>query len=378
MGMTRMGRIGLFRVAAGAATLLGGSALASLAFAADPENYGQPTDKALGFQPAVTELGGRVTNFYNGMLLPIITIISLLVLGLLLWIVIRYNRKANPTPARFSHNTVIEIIWTVVPVAILVVIAVFSLGLLKDYNDMPTPDVVVKATGNQWFWAYDYPELGVTDVESRLLPEAQDIAKAKAANIPYLLEVDNKLVVPVNRVVHIQTTGADVIHSFAVPAFRIKIDAIPGRLNNTWFKATRIGTYYGQCSELCGKDHAFMPIEVKVVSDADFDAYIIKQGGKTKAMLAAEAASAAQASAAAEASTATATSEAAAASVTAGAALPKDTLPAAAPAAGKATSAAALVSTGKAAGPSANENKAATSPNNKSSASAPAGQPVVN
>ncbi len=327
MGMTRLGRSGLLSFAAGAATLLG----AMPAFAEEVLKDGQPTDKAMGFQPAVTELGHEVTSFYNDLLFPIIVAISLLVLGLLIWIAIRYNRKANPNAARFSHNTLIEIIWTVVPVIILVIIACVSLPLLKKFNDMPTPDVVVKVTGNQWFWTYDYPELGVSDVESRLLPEAQNMKTAHEKGIPYLLEVDNKLIVPVNRVVHIQTTGADVIHSFTVPAFRIKMDAVPGRLNNTWFKATKVGTYYGQCSELCGKDHAYMPIEVKVVSDAEFDAYIIKQGGKTKAMLAADAASAAQASAAAEASAAAQASTAAQASASAASASPA--APAAAPAA---------------------------------------------
>ena len=337
MGMTRLGRSGLLSFAAGAATLLVTTVLGAVpAFAEEVLNDGQPTDRAMGFQPAVTELGHRVTSFYNDLLFPIIVAISLLVLGLLIWIAIRYNRRANPTAARFSHNTLIEIIWTVVPVIILVIIACVSLPLLKQFNDMPTPDVVVKATGNQWFWTYDYPELGVSDVESRLLPEAQDIKTAAAKKVPYLLEVDNKLVVPVNRVVHVQTTGADVIHSFAVPAFRIKIDAVPGRLNNTWFKATKVGTYYGQCSELCGKDHAYMPIEVQVVSDAEFDAYIIKQGGKTRAMLAADAASAAQASAAAQtsaAATASATTSSAAsveASTAAGPSVQKGT-PAKAP-----------------------------------------------
>ena len=354
-----MGMRGLFRFAAGAATLLGVSALATFAFADEVLKQGQPTDKAISFQPAVTELGSRVDHFYTG-LFWLITAICAFVLALLIIIVVRYNRRANPNPARFSHNTLIEVIWTVVPVMILVVVAIFSLGLLKDFNDMPAPDVVVKATGNQWFWTYDYPELGVSDVESRLLPEASDIKKAHAAGVPYLLEVDNKLVVPVNKVVHVQTTGADVIHSWTVPAFHIKMDAIPGRLNNTWFKATKIGTYYGECSELCGKDHAFMPIEVQVVSDADFDAYIIKSGGKTKAMLAAEAASAAQASAAAEAQAAAASSASASASVVAGAALPKDELPASASAAAKPAAA------------------ATASSSNKSSAAAPAGKPVVN
>eukprot|EP01042_Synura_sphagnicola_P006951 gene6951-8894_t len=207
------------------------------------------------------------------MLFPIITGICLFVLALLVWIIIRYNKKANPVHAKFSHNTAIEIVWTVVPIGILVVIAIYSLALLRDYNNMPTPDVVVKATGNQWYWTYDYPELGVTDVESRILPEALDIKKAHAAGIPYLLEVDNKLIVPVGKVIHVQTTGADVIHSFTVPAFGFKIDAIPGRLNETWFKADREGIFYGQCSFICGQNHAFMPIAIRVVSQERYTAW---------------------------------------------------------------------------------------------------------
>ncbi|MCR6661203.1 MAG: cytochrome c oxidase subunit II [Asticcacaulis sp.] len=308
------------------------------AFAEDV--MGQPTDKAMGWQPAGSALKRQTEWFYNDLLFPIIVAICLLVAGLLLWIMVRYNKKANPVPAKFSHNTLIEIIWTVIPVLILVVIAIFSLSLLRDYNDMPKPDVVVKATGNQWFWTYDYPELGVTDIESRLREDAKDIKTAKAAGVPYLLEVDNALVVPVNKVIHVQTTGADVIHSFTVPAFGFKIDAIPGRLNNTWFKAEKIGTYYGQCSELCGKDHAYMPIEVKVVSDADFDAFIIKNGGKTRAMIASEAAASAAAAEEAAASAATAASASAEAAASAApasaAATPANASASAAPASGAA------------------------------------------
>lgn len=311
-----MGVIRLFRaVTAAVSTGLLAGAVAAQAFAEDV--VGQPTDKAMGWQPAATALKVETEDFYNHLLFPVIAFICALVLGLLIWIVIRYNKRANPTPARFSHNTVIEIIWTVVPIGILVVIAIYSLSLLRDYNNMPSPDVVVKATGNQWFWTYDYPELGVSDVESRLLDDAKDIKKAEAKHIPYLLEVDNPLVVPVNQVVHVEVTGADVIHSFTVPAFGFKMDAIPGRLNNTWFKATKIGTYYGQCSELCGKDHAFMPIEVKVVSQADFDKYILSQGGKTKAMIAAAAAASAAESEAAAVSAAAEASQHAAASASA-------------------------------------------------------------
>jgi cytochrome c oxidase subunit 2 len=290
----------------------------------------------MGWQPAGSALKRQTEIFYNWGLFPLIAAICLLVGGLLLWIMIRYNKKANPVPARFSHNTLVEIIWTLVPVLILVVVAIFSLGLLRDYNDMPKPDVVVKATGNQWFWTYDYPELGVTDIESRLREDAKDIKTAKAAGIPYLLEVDNVLVVPVNKVIHVQTTGADVIHSFTVPAFGFKIDAVPGRLNNTWFKAEKIGTYYGQCSELCGKDHAYMPIEVKVVSDADFDAFIIKNGGKTRAMIASEAAASAAAAEEAAASAAEAASASATAETASAAAMSATTSASAAPASGAA------------------------------------------
>ena len=293
-----MGMRGLFKAAVGA---LATSALSgALALSAAAEDLvGEPTDKAMGWQPAASEFKVKVETFYDGLLFWTITAICVLVLGLLAWIVIRYNKKANPVPAKFSHNTLIEIIWTVVPVGILVVIAVYSVTLLKYQNDMPTPDVVVKATGNQWYWTYDYPELGVTDVESRLLPAAQSLKTSDGVKVKYLLSTDNVLVVPVDKVVHVQTTATDVIHAWTVPAFGIKMDAVPGRLNNTWFKANKTGTFYGQCSELCGKDHAYMPIEVKVVSQAEFDDYIVKSGGKTRAMLAAEEQAAAQASAAA-------------------------------------------------------------------------------
>ncbi|MFT4076128.1 MAG: cytochrome c oxidase subunit II [Asticcacaulis sp.] len=345
MGIKGLFGRGLFKAASGAVASLALSAAVSTSAFADEvqQTLGQPTDKAMGWQLPGSALKRQTEWFYNDLLFPLIVAICVLVGALLLWIIIRYNQKANPVPAKFSHNTFIEIVWTLIPVVILVVVAVFSLSLLRDYNNMPKPDVVVKATGNQWFWTYDYPELGVTDIESRLREDAKDMKTAKAAGIPYLLEVDNALVVPVNRVIHVQTTGADVIHSFTIPAFGFKIDAIPGRLNNTWFKAEKIGTYYGQCSELCGKDHAYMPIEIKVVSDADFDAFIIKNGGKTRAMLASEAAASAAAAEEAAASAAeTASASAAAAEVAsaaapaAAAATPATTPASAAPASGAA------------------------------------------
>ncbi|WP_438263853.1 cytochrome c oxidase subunit II [Asticcacaulis machinosus] len=303
MGIRRL--IKTSSIMAGTAILSG--LLAATAFAAD--TLGQPTDGAIDLQPAAAPLKHDAIFFHDIILMPIITAITLLVLALLVWIAVRYNRKANPVPAKFSHNTAIEIIWTVVPVLILVFIAFFSFSLLRKYHDMPKPDVVVKATGFQWYWAYDYPELGVEGVESRVLTEED----AKKAGKPYLLGADNALVVPVGKVVHVKVTAFDVIHAFALPAFGLKTDAIPGRLNDTWFKAEKVGTYYGQCSELCGVDHAYMPIEIKVVTDAEFDDYIIKAGGKTKVMLAAEA-RAAEAQAAADAAKAAADAEAAAAS----------------------------------------------------------------
>ena len=254
---------------AGAATAFWGAA----AYAEDM--IGQPTPGGIDMQPGVTQLREDAIWFHNIILMPLITIISLFVLGLLLWVVVRYNKRANPVPAKWSHNTPIEIIWTVVPVMILVVISVFSFKLLFAYNDMPKPDLTIKATGYQWYWGFEYPDQKVGEFISNILPEDQAIARGE----PYKLAVTEPLVVPVNKVVRVQVTGADVIHAFAVPAFGIITDAVPGRLNETWFKADRIGTYYGNCRELCGVDHAFMPIEVKVVSQAEFDAWIAKKGG---------------------------------------------------------------------------------------------------
>jgi cytochrome c oxidase subunit 2 len=231
---------------------------------------GQPTPGAIDLQPAASVLKHDAIWFHNVILMPIITIITLFVAGLIAWIVIRYNAKSNPIPAKFSHNTTIEIIWTVVPVIILMVIAIFSFRLLFAYNDMPKPYMTVKATGYQWYWGYEYPDQKISEITS--LPLTKEQAEAK--KVPYLLAADKPLVVPVNQVVRVQVTGADVIHAFALPAFGLKTDAIPGRLNETWFKAEKVGTYYGQCSELCGVDHSNMPIEIKVVSQAEFDAWV--------------------------------------------------------------------------------------------------------
>jgi cytochrome c oxidase subunit 2 len=260
--------------AAGALAGAGAALWGAAAWAQD--KIGQPTAKAIDLQPGVTPLRDDAIWFHNVILMPIITAIVILVLGLLAWCVIRYNKRSNPTPAKWSHNTLVEVVWTLAPVLILVFIAVFSFKFLFAYNDMPKPDLTIKATGYQWYWGYEYPDQKIPEFVSNILPEDQ--AKAKGA--PYKLAATEPLVVPVNKVVRVQVTGADVIHAFAVPSFGIITDAIPGRLNETWFKADRVGTYYGSCRELCGVDHAFMPIEVHVVSQAEFDAWVAKKGPK--------------------------------------------------------------------------------------------------
>jgi cytochrome c oxidase subunit 2 len=242
---------------------------------ADEVLLGQPTPGAIGLQPGVTPLKHDAAFFHDVILLPIITVITLFVLALLVWVMVRYNKKANPTPATWSHNTTIEVIWTVVPVLILMFIAIFSFRLLYAYHDMPKPYMTVKATGYQWYWGYEYPDNGISEFVSNILPED----KAKEKNVPYLLAATEPLVVPVGKPVRVIVTGADVIHAFAVPAFGIISDAVPGRLNETWFKVERPGVYYGNCRELCGVDHAYMPIEVHAVSQAEFDAWVASKGG---------------------------------------------------------------------------------------------------
>jgi cytochrome c oxidase subunit 2 len=242
---------------------------------ADEMRVGQPTPGAIGLQPGVTPLQHDATFFHNVILLPIITVITLFVLALLVWVMVRYNKKANPTPAKWSHNTAIELAWTIVPVLILMFIAIFSFRLLYAYNDMPKPYMTIKATGYQWYWGYEYPDNGISEFVSNILPED----KAKAQKVPYLLATTEPLVVPVGKPVRVQVTGADVIHAFAVPAFGIISDAVPGRLNETWFTIEKAGVYYGNCRELCGSEHAYMPIEVRAVSQAEFDAWVATKGG---------------------------------------------------------------------------------------------------
>jgi cytochrome c oxidase subunit II len=258
-----------------ASTVLASTALFAAAPSWAQELVGQPTPGGLGLQQSASPLKVEATMFHDAILMPIITAICLLVLGLLLWIVFRYNKRRNPVPAKWSHNTTIEIIWTVVPVLILMVIALFSFRLLFNYHDMPEPDVTVKVTGNQWNWTYEYPDHGVGEYVSNMMPEDE----ARGQGLPYLLAADEPMVVPVGQTVQLLVTASDVIHSVALPAFGLKTDAIPGRVNETWFRADRTGVFYGQCSELCGVDHAFMPLQINVVTQAEFEAWIAERGG---------------------------------------------------------------------------------------------------
>jgi cytochrome c oxidase subunit 2 len=256
MSMGQMGRRLLGVAVAGMAL----AATSTTAFA----ELGQPAEWEWKLQQSGSTVMDQIHWFHN-VLLVIITVITLFVLTLLVVVMVKFNARANPTPSRTTHNTLIEVAWTLIPVLILVGIAVPSFRLLFLQLDVPKADVTVKVTGKQWYWTYGYPDAKI-EFDS-LLACNEDRSKCGA---PRLLAVDNDMVVPVNKVVRVQTTGADVIHSFSVPAFGIKIDAIPGRLNETWFKAEKTGMYYGQCSQLCGKDHAFMPIAVKVVTDEEY------------------------------------------------------------------------------------------------------------
>jgi cytochrome c oxidase subunit II len=234
---------------------------------------GQPTPWQMDLQDSATPVMADVASFHF-FLLWVIAVISAFVLVLLLICIVRFNARANPTPSRTTHNTPIEIIWTIVPVIILAAIAVPSFRLLFVQLEIPKPDLTVKVTGKQWFWSYSYPDSNF-EFDSLMVQE-KDLKPGQLR----LLAVDNEMVVPVNKVVHVLVTGADVIHSFTVPSFGIRMDAVPGRLNETWFKATIEGVFYGQCSELCGKDHAFMPIAVRVVNEGDFNTWL--SGAKQK------------------------------------------------------------------------------------------------
>ncbi|WP_296423575.1 cytochrome c oxidase subunit II [Yoonia sp.] len=240
------------------------------------EIVGQPLPNGTGFQPAATEIARNV-YWLDGMLLVIITAITLFVTGLLAWVAIRYNQKRQPNPATFTHHSPLEIAWTVVPVIILVFIGAFSLPVLFNQQEIPEADITIKVTGYQWYWGYEYVDEGVS-FESFLLArdELEDFGYSQNQ---YLLATDTSVVVPVGATIVMQVTGADVIHSWTIPAFGVKQDAVPGRLAQLWFAAEREGIYFGQCSELCGKDHAYMPITVKVVSQETYDQWLAEAKG---------------------------------------------------------------------------------------------------
>lgn len=229
---------------------------------------GQPEPWQMGFQEAATPVMEQITSFHN-MLLVIITAIVALVLLLLAYVMLRFNARRNPVPSRTSHNTLIEVIWTVIPIMILVVIAVPSFKLLYFEDRVPEASLTVKAIGHQWYWTYQYPDYGDLEFDAFIV-EDEDLKPDQ----PRLLTTDTRVVVPVGTNVRVQVTADDVLHSWAVPALGIKIDAVPGRLNETWFRIERAGVYYGQCSELCGSGHGFMPITVEAVSQQDFEAWL--------------------------------------------------------------------------------------------------------
>jgi len=235
------------------------------------EVVGQPTPRGIGFQPAATELM-RDIQWLDGMLNIIITIITLFVTGLIVYCIVRYNRKANPTPGTFTHNSPVEVAWTIIPIVVLVFIGAFSLPILFKQQEIPKADITIKVTGYQWYWGYEYVdhEFGF---DSFLLGK-EELADAGYAPEQYLLATDTAVVVPVGKTIVMNVTGADVIHSWTIPAFGVKQDGVPGRIAQLWFAAEKEGVYFGQCSELCGKDHAYMPITVKVVSEEAYQEWL--------------------------------------------------------------------------------------------------------
>ncbi len=228
------------------------------------EIIGKPEPGKMGFQPAATELARRL-QWLDGFLLVIITLIVIFVMALMGWVIYRYNEKRNPNPASFTHNTPVEVAWTVIPIVILVGIGAFSLPVLFQQQEIPKADVTIKTTGYQWYWGYEYVDEGFA-FDSYMLPR-EELEENGYSEAEYLLATDTAMVVPVGKTIVVQVTGADVIHAWTIPAFGVKQDAVPGRLAELWFEAEKEGIYFGQCSELCGKDHAYMPITVKVVSE---------------------------------------------------------------------------------------------------------------
>jgi cytochrome c oxidase subunit 2 len=244
--------------------------------------FGHATPGQMSLIHGETPIAREMDFFHNVVLLPLIIVISLFVLALLIYVMVRFNEKANPVPSRTTHHAMLEVAWTIVPVLILVVIAVPSFRLLTHQLVLPQADVTVKVTGKQWYWSYDYPkDQGGGFGFDSLLKDEKDMKPGDLR----LLSVDNEAVVPVNKTVRLQVTAADVIHSFVLQSFGVRIDAVPGRLNETWFKAEREGVYYGQCSKICGKDHAYMPIVFRVVSEQKYAEWLTGKGKKSVAEL---------------------------------------------------------------------------------------------
>ncbi len=260
------------------------------------ESIGKPVPGETGFQPAVTSLAADLQSL-DWLILIIITVITLFVTALIGWVIVRYNKKSNPTPAGFTHNTPIEIAWTIIPVIILVFIGAFSLPVLFDQQEIPEGDIVIKATGNQWYWTHEYVDEGFAfdsymigaaatltseEEEAGAIPEVLDDVVAKKledagySRDEFLLATDTAVVLPVGKTIVVQVTASDVIHAWTIPSFGVKQDAVPGRLAELWFKAEKEGTYFGQCSELCGKSHAYMPITVKIVSEEAYEEWLGK------------------------------------------------------------------------------------------------------
>ena len=235
------------------------------------EILGKPEPGGVDFQPAATELA-RDIQWLDGFLNIIMGTVVIFVVGLLLFVIMRYNKRANPTPAKFTHNTIVEVSWTIFPILILGVIGVFSLPMLFKQQEIPIGDITIKATGYQWYWGYEYPDQEFA-FDSFML-QRDELEDFGYSQDEYLLATDTAMVVPVGKIIVVQVTGADVIHAWAMPAFGVKQDGVPGRLAELWFSVEKEGIYFGQCSELCGKDHSFMPITVKAVSQDAYDAWL--------------------------------------------------------------------------------------------------------
>ncbi|OCC24981.1 cytochrome c oxidase subunit II [Croceicoccus estronivorus] len=273
---------------AGDAAAAAAPAVEAVARMAPTPGKGMPTDGGIFFQNQYSPIGDYAIWMHDAVLMPVITVITLLVLLLLLFVIVRFNRRSNPTPSKTSHNTLIEVIWTLVPVLILVGIAVPSIDLLaKQYKSPPADALTVKITGNQWFWTYSYPDNGEVEFDSKMLNEPNGpiinagvrVVGTDPSDGPGQLEVDNRLVLPVGEPIRLQVTASDVIHSFAVPSLWFKLDAVPGRLNEKMLFIKEPGVYYGQCSELCGVKHGYMPIAVEALPRKEFDAWLLSQGG---------------------------------------------------------------------------------------------------